>query len=218
MQNLPTDCQEKPDGLITRFGVLRHVKTEWNQEKRIQGQSNSPLTPEGKQKAGEWGMLLKTFSWNRILVSDIGRAFETAVLVNGYLQVPIIKDSRLKEQDWGEWTGKTLSMIKMDFPGLLEEKEKAGWGFHPPGGEDRHGVWERSRKALTEAAEKWPGDQILVITHEGVIKCLIYGLMGRKFLPTEPSILNSWHLHRIRYDNQRLQVEKINALAIAEKK
>jgi probable phosphoglycerate mutase len=206
------------NGLITRFGILRHVKTEWNQEKRIQGQSNSPLTLEGKQQAREWGMLLKTFSWNRILVSDIDRAFETAVLVNGYLQVPIIKDSRLQEQDWGEWTGKTLSMIKKDLPGHLEEKERAGWGFRPPGGEDRYTVWKRSRKALKEAAEKWPGDQILVITHEGVIKCLIYGLMGRQFLPTEPSILNSWHLHRIRYDNQRFQVEKINALAIADEK
>ena len=203
------------NGLITRFGVLRHAKTEWNQEKRIQGKSNSPLTPEGIQQAREWGMLLKTFSWNRILVSDIGRAFETAVLVNGYLQVPIIKDFRLQEQDWGEWTGKTLSMIKKDLPGLLEEKERAGWGFRPPGGEDRHTVWERSRKALKEAAEKWPGDQILVITHEGVIKCLIYGLMGRQFMSTKPSILNSWHLHRIRYDNQRFQVEKINALAIS---
>lgn len=205
------------NSLITRFGVLRHAKTEWNQEKRIQGQSNSPLTPEGKQQAREWGMLLKTFSWNRILVSDIGRAFETAVLVNGYLQVPIIKDSRLQEQDWGEWTGKTLSMIKKDLPGLLEEKERAGWSFRPPGGEDRHTVWERSRKALKEAAEKWPGDQILVITHEGVIKCLIYKFMGRQFMPTEPPILNSWHLHRIRYDNQRFQVEKINALAISGK-
>jgi probable phosphoglycerate mutase len=77
---------------------------------------------------------------------------------------------------------------------------------------------ERSRKALKEAAEKWLGDQILVITHEGVIKCLIYGLMGRQFMPAEPPILNSWHLHRIRYDNQRFQVEKINALAIADEK
>jgi probable phosphoglycerate mutase len=203
------------NGLITRFGILRHVKTEWNQEKRIQGQSNSPLTLEGKQQAREWGMLLKTFSWNRILVSDIDRAFETAVLVNGYLQVPIIKDSRLQEQDWGEWTGKTLSMIKKDLPGLLEEKERAGWGFRPPGGEDRHTVWARSRKALKEAAEKWPGEQILVITHEGVIKCLIYGLMGRQFLPTEPSILNPWNLHRIICENQRFRIEQINALTIS---
>ena len=203
------------NGLITRFGVLRHVKTEWNQEKRIQGQSDSPLTPEGKQQATEWGVLLKTFSWNRILVSDIGRAFETAVLVNGYLQVPIVKDSRLQEQDWGGWTGKTLNMIKKDLPRLLKEKERAGWGFRPPGGEDRYTVWKRSRKALQEATEKWPGDQILVVTHEGVIKCLIYGIIGRQFLHTEPSILNPGSLHRIIYENQSFRIEQINALTIS---
>ena len=207
-----------PNGVITCFGIMRHAKTEWNQEKRIQGQRNSPLTPEGKQEARKWGRLLKTFSWNRILVSVTGRAFETAAIVNGYLQIPVIRESRLQEQDWGEWTGKTLSMIKKEIPGLLEKQEMAGWGFRPPGGEDRHTVWERSRKALKEAVEKWPGEQILVITHEGVIKCLIYGLLSRRFLPTEPSILNPWSLHRLRYENQRFQVEKINALAISDEK
>ena len=204
-----------PNGLITRFGVMRHVKTEWNQEKRIQGQSNSPLTPEGRQQAKEWGRLLKTFSWNRILVSVTGRAFETAGLINGDLQIPIIREPRLQEQDWGEWTGKTVDMVKKEFPTVLKAQERAGWGFCPPGGEDRYTVWKRSRKALQEAAEKWPGENILVITHEGVIKCLIYKLAGRQFLPTEPSILNSWDLHRIRYENQRFQVDKINALAIS---
>lgn len=205
-----------PQSRITRFGVMRHVKTEWNQEKRIQGHRNSPLTPEGRQQAKEWGVLLRNFSWNRIIASDMDRAFETAAIVNAFLQVPIIRDSRLQEQDWGEWTGKTLSMVKKELPGLLEQQEMAGWGFRPPGGEDRHTVWARSRKALKEAAEKWPGEQILVITHEGVIKCLIYGLMDREFLPKETSILSPWSLHRIEYENQRLQVEKINALAIPD--
>jgi len=206
-----------PNGLITRFGVMRHAKTEWNQEKRIQGQHNSPLTPEGKQQAREWGRLLKTFSWNRILVSVTGRAFETAGLINGDLQIPIIREPRLQEQDWGEWTGKTLDMVKKEFPTVLKAQERAGWDFHPPGGEDRYTVWKRSRKALQEATEKWPGENILVITHEGVIKCLIYRLTGRQFLTTEPSILNPWSLHRIRYENQRFQIDKINALAISGK-
>lgn len=203
-----------PNGSITRFGVMRHAKTEWNQEKRIQGQRNSPLTPEGKQQAREWGRLLKKFSWNRILVSVTGRAFETAGLINGDLQIPIIREPRLQEQDWGEWTGKTLGMVKKEFPTVLKAQEQAGWDFCPPGGEDRHTVWKRSRKALQEATEKWPGENILVITHEGVIKCLVYRLIGRQFLPTEPSILNPWSLHQIRYENQRFQVDKINALAI----
>jgi len=204
-----------PNGPITHFGIMRHAKTEWNQEKKIQGQRNSPLTPEGKQQAREWGMLLENFSWNRILASDMGRALETVDIINGYLQVPIIRDSRLQEQDWGEWTGKTLSMIKKEFPRLMKEQERAGWGFCPPGGEDRYTVWKRSQKALQEATEKWPGENILVITHEGVIKCLIYRLFGRQFLPTEPYILNSWDLHSVIHESQRFQIELINALTIS---
>ena len=202
--------------LITRFVVMRHVKTEWNQEKRIQGHRNSPLTHEGRQHAKKWGILLRDYSWQRIIVSDLDRALETAAIINAFLQVPIIKEPRLQEQDWGKWTGKTLSMVKKELSELLEKQERSGWDFCPPGGEDRHTVWARSRKALKEATEKWPGEQLLVITHEGVIKCLIYGFMDREFLPTEPSILNPWRLHWIEYEDHRFQVEKINALAISD--
>ncbi|UCD89866.1 MAG: histidine phosphatase family protein [Desulfobacterales bacterium] len=204
-----------PASLITHFGIMRHAKTKWNQEKRIQGRYHSPLISEGKQQAREWGMRLKTYSWNRILASDAKRALETASLINDYLKIPLLSDSRLQEQDWGEWTGKTLDIIKKEVSTLLKTQERAGWGFCPPGGEDRYTVLQRSQKALQEAAEKWPGDKILVVTHKGVIKCLIYFLMGRQFLPEEPSILNSWSLHHIRFVHQRFQIEKINALAIS---
>mgnify|MGYP002351979739 FL=1 len=35
----------------TRFGVMRHAPTLWNRERRIQGQLDSPLTPEGERMA-----------------------------------------------------------------------------------------------------------------------------------------------------------------------
>lgn len=199
---------------MTRFDLLRHAETVWNREKRIQGQSDSPLTPKGKEQAGQWGRVLKTDRYDRILVSDAGRALKTAELINTYLQIPIHRDSRLKEQHWGLWTEKKLTMLEMEFTRRLMEQEQKGWAFCPPGGEDRNMVFERSQRALTEAAEKWPGLKILVITHEGVIKCLIYRYYRRKFLPTERPLLRPLHLHRLVHDAGEVKVEAINALSI----
>jgi probable phosphoglycerate mutase len=123
-------------------------------------------------------------------------------------------DGRLREQDWGQWAGKTIAQLKTEIPQELKEQENAGWAFCPPGGEDRKAVQKRSQKALLEAAAQWPGSNILVVTHEGVIKSLIYHLCGRKFLAAEPAIIKKHQLHRLAHDKNGLRVEELNALAM----
>ena len=199
---------------VTRFGLLRHAMTEWNRERRIQGQTDTPLSPLGERQAGQWGHLLKAYPWNRILVSDARRALETAAIINESLEVPMECDPRLREQDWGKWTGKTISQLKQEAPLLLAEQEKAGWNFCPPGGEDRHTVRDRSLKAVAAVCEKWGGERILVVTHEGVIKCLLYDLRGRRFLPEEPAMIRPRSLHWLIHDQQGLRIEKMNALTL----
>jgi len=199
---------------ITRFGLIRHAQTRWNREKRIQGQSDSPLTADGKRQAARWGQILKPFSWDRIIASDTGRAHETAKLINAVLNISLTTDTRLREQDWGQWVGKTIAQLKTERPQELKKQEKTGWGFCPPGGEDRGNVQKRSEKVLLEAAAQWPGNNILVVTHEGVIKSLIYRLYGRNFLATEPAVIKPYHLHRLAHDEDGLKVEVLNALAL----
>ena len=201
----------------TRFGLVRHAQTTWNRGKKIQGQKDSPLTSDGKIQASRWGQLLKSLPWNRILASDIGRAMETAGIINQALKIALKTDARLREQDWGQWTGETLFRIQTDTPRELDNQVRAGWDFCPPDGEDRRSVLERSRQALSEAAAKWPGETILVVTHEGVVKSLIYHLCGRKYLPGEPAIIMPYQLHWLAHDADGLKIEEINALALEKK-
>lgn len=199
---------------VTRFGVLRHAMTEWNREKRIQGQTDTPLSPLGERQAQQWGQVLKAFPWNRILVSNTRRALDTATLINESLAVSIHCDPRLREQDWGEWTGKTLSQLKREAPMLLAEQEQAGWNFCPPHGEDRRTVRDRSLKAIAGACENWGGESILVVAHEGIIKCLLYDLCGRRFHPEEPAMIRPLSLHWLIHDGRGLRIDQLNALEL----
>ena len=142
----------------TRFGLIRHAQTDWNREKKIQGHSDSPLTADGKKQASSWGQRLLQFPWDRILASDTGRAVTTAERINAFLKIPLDTDPRLREQDWGQWVGKTISQIQTEAIRVLDGQIRAGWGFCPPGGEDRRTVSARSQEALQDAAGKWPGD------------------------------------------------------------
>jgi len=202
------------DKTTTRFGLMRHAETLWNQERRIQGHRDSPLTDRGKKDADGWGRKLSRIHWDRIVGSDLGRAVETAAIINYYLQIPFETDFRLREQDWGEWAAERVAKIESEALPRLDETKRTGWQFCPPGGEDRISVWQRSHRALMDAAKRWPGETILIVTHEGVIRSLIYRLCNRRYLPQEPALLKSRHLHWLIFDSDRLQLKRINALTL----
>ena len=199
---------------ITRFGLVRHAETLWNRERRIQGQSDSPLTAKGKKDADNWGRQLSRFPWDGILMSDTGRAVETATRINQHLQVPIDSDPRLREQNWGRWTGQIIARIESEASEILPDEHRNGWHFCPPGGEDRLSVCQRSRRALNEASVRCRGRTTMIVTHEGVIKSLIYHLSGHNFLPGQPALIQPYHLHWLFYRSNALQIEKINALEL----
>lgn len=201
----------------TRFGLIRHAETIWNRESRIQGHGDSSLTDSGKREADAWGLYLKRIAWDRILGSDLGRAVDTAAIINRHLPIPSEADPRLREQDWGEWTAKPADAIKTEELHKLDEAKRSGWLFCPPGGEDRISVWQRSHNALVDAARKWPGSTILVVTHEGVIKNIIYRLCNRLYAPGELNLIKSRHLHWLVIDKSGLQLHQVNALRLPEK-
>lgn len=201
--------------LVTRFGLLRHGETEWNREGRIQGQMDSALTPKGQQDADRWGAILKPHGWHRILSSDLGRALQTASLINTHMRLPLETDLRLREQDWGQWTTKTLAQVKTEAGQELDRQIKAGWAFCPPAGETRLTLWRRSCQALTDAARKWPGQTILTVTHEGVIKSLIYKLLKRSYLPSEPPLIKSPGLHWLVVEAEELRIDRVNAIVLS---
>lgn len=190
------------------FGCLRHGETAWNRDKRIQGQGEHPLTELGQEQARAWGRALVGQGWRRILSSDLGRAQETAALLNEALGLPLLADPRLREQDWGDWTGRTVKELEALDPQAVADQEAAGWDFRPPGGESRREVLDRALAALDDAARGRTGPAphtpaasgpALVITHRGVLKCLAYDCLGWTFLPHEPDPLKPRRLHRFRW-------------------
>lgn len=196
------------------IGLMRHAPTQWNLERRIQGQADSPLTSVGLAVSRRWGRLLRDGGWDRIVTSDLGRALATTAGICETISAPVIREPRLREQDWGLWTGRTLTDIRTKSSDILARIEAAGWEFRPPGGESRAEVWQRARRALREAARRWSNERLLVVTHEGVLKCLLYGLAGRQFSHAEPRWKLGSQLHLIRIVHDIMGIDSVNALSL----
>lgn len=192
------------------FGLFRHGETEWNVEKRIQGRGNSPLTPRGIAQLQLWASALEKSGWQRILVSPQLRAVQTAELINASLKIPVTIIEGLQEQNWGDWEGATLEDLQTGQPEELQKQIDAGWDFTPPNGESRRQVLLRAREVLDAAALSWPGDNILVISHQSVIKCLIYSAIASPFLPGTTRKLHKNRLHIVTLQNKLLGASQLN--------
>lgn len=88
--------------------ITRHSKTIWNQEKRLQGRKDSPLTDEGIKNAYALKKYINNISFDCVLSSPIKRAYDTAkILTNNQ----IVIDHNLIEMDFGVLEGKKISEI-----------------------------------------------------------------------------------------------------------
>lgn len=196
---------------MTTYFCMRHGLTDWNREKKIQGQTDVDLTDEGRDMARRWGDSLVEDTFDCILTSGLKRAVETAEIINEKLGgLPVHADPRLAEQDWGEWTGVTKGDLEGQYAKQVRKQENKGFEFCPPGGESRDEVLMRACDAFLEFSEEHLEARVLVVTHSGVLKCLAYALSGMEYLPREQCPIEPYRLHRIEIFENEIALGEIN--------
>ncbi|MCQ2519691.1 MAG: histidine phosphatase family protein [Lachnospiraceae bacterium] len=88
--------------------VLRHGTTDWNEAKRLQGNSDTELNEKGRLLAKQTAKALEDVPFSHIYSSPLSRAVETAEIVRGHRNVQIVSDRRLIEVCFGIDEGVTV--------------------------------------------------------------------------------------------------------------
>jgi len=151
---------------------VRHGKTEVNEKGQYGGFIDTPLSPGGAEEVQAAAKLLKGSGFKNIYISPLKRARQTAEI----LQVNGKQDHRLKEMNFGIFEGLSYSEISRLYPKEAQEWMMDYISYRIPSGESLMDVYERVSDFLSEVSEeKGP---ILVVTHEGVIKCALCSILG----------------------------------------
>lgn len=160
-----------------RLFLARHGQTEWNLERRLQGQLDSPLTEEGRAQARRMAEQLAAFDIRTICSSPLGRAMQTALIIADRLGAEVVEVPELAELDHGELAGLTWEQVDESHPSAREERaaNRFGWAF--PGGESYAQVRVRARKALSSCGWAATGAPLL-ISHEMIGRMLRAHLRG----------------------------------------
>jgi broad specificity phosphatase PhoE len=112
-----------------------------------------------------------------VLSSPYRRAVETAtaVLEGARLDLPVVRDERLRERELGILDLLTGRGVRARFPAEAERRRRLGkFYYRPPGGESWVDVALRLRSLRDSVAREHGGKRILLVTHEVVIVVMRY--------------------------------------------
>ncbi|STD25804.1 phosphoglycerate mutase [Enterobacter asburiae] len=179
--------------------LVRHGETQWNAERRIQGQSDSPLTEKGVQQAWQVAERARTLAL---------RTLSPAILVahsrrRASLQMPAAVTS-CWSRACASWIWGVLEKRHID---TLTEAEE-GWrrtlvngteDGRIPEGESMQELSVRMHAALAECLKLPAGSRPLLVSHGIALGCLVSTILGLPAYAERRLRLRNCSISRIDY-------------------
>lgn len=157
--------------------VIRHGQTDWNAERRLQGQKDIPLNAIGREQARQNGidlaeiLKIEAVSFD-FVASPLGRTRATMEIMRAAMNLPARDyhtDPRLVEVSFGDWEGHTVKELKATVRDRITERNLNKWDFIPPGDD------AESYEIMSWRVASWLNSveqPTVCVTHGGVIRSL----------------------------------------------
>jgi probable phosphoglycerate mutase len=162
---------------VTTIILWRHGNTDWNNQRRFQGQTDVPLNERGIAQAAEAAGRLALLKPDLVITSDLSRCAHTAAALGEVTGLPIERDARLRERCFGEWEKLTQEEVKERYPQAWQ-RWVAGDPHPGCGIEPIADLGKRIAEVIRQTAERMPGKVSVLVTHGGSTKWGIGALLG----------------------------------------
>ena len=157
--------------------LVRHGETEWNAQRRYQGQSDIPLSEEGRRQANCVAERLACQKIDVVYASDLERAWETASIIAEPNQLQVCLEPRLRELNFGVLEGLTFDEAQIQYPEMI-----AAWlkDFNqPPQGAETIDLFHaRIVSLLDDLKQKHDDQTLLLVGHGGSLSELLRVVLG----------------------------------------
>lgn len=149
--------------------LVRHGETKDNVAKIMQGQRQGELTPAGIAQMEELAVSLSEIHFDAIISSDLQRAYDSAQIIGRKLNRPVQISPKLRERDWGDFTGRFIPDLKgLPLPDNVEKMED---------------LLNRAKSILEWTKTNYQGKTILAVGHgiiNKAIQAVYYGKLTRE--------------------------------------
>ncbi len=180
---------------LTCFYIVRHGQSEANVDEILAGQLESLLTGKGEIQAKETSLELKHIKFDAVFSSDLIRAKRTAEIIILEKKLAVITTQALRERSYGIYEGKpyhilneALEKLRKNNSHLDVEKQ---YLLTLPSMEPFESVTSRLITFLREIAVGYPGKNILIVCHGGIMRYLLIHLGFATFKTLPPGNISN---------------------------
>jgi 2,3-bisphosphoglycerate-dependent phosphoglycerate mutase len=162
------------------LALVRHGESEWNSTGRFTGRTDVDLTATGVEQARAAGRRLKAqgLRFDTGFTTMLKRAQRTLAFMLeelGQTGVPVTRDARLDERDYGELTGLTHAAATERWGAEQVHRWRRSYAVAPPGGESLKDTAARVLPCYVQ--EILPrvlrGEKVLVAAHGNSLRALV---------------------------------------------
>ncbi|WP_454121489.1 2,3-diphosphoglycerate-dependent phosphoglycerate mutase GpmB [Kosakonia sp. Marseille-Q7440] len=179
--------------------LVRHGETLWNAERRIQGQSDSPLTDKGETQARQVAERAKALGITHIITSDLGRTRRTAEIIADICGCDVTLEPRLRELDMGVLERRPLDSLTEEEEGWRRQLVNGTADGRIPEGESMQELSDRMHAALAACLELPQGSRPLLVSHGMALGCLVSTILGLPAYAERRLRLRNCSISRIDY-------------------
>lgn len=158
---------------MTKLYLIRHGESEANRARLFAGHSNFDLTETGRQQARCAADWFEGVPVDRIVASDLLRAYNTAVPLSEKRQIAIEPCESFREIFAGAWEGVHFDEIAENYAADYDVWRHDIGNARCTGGETVRHLGERVLGAVTKLAQDADGQSVVIATHATPIRALL---------------------------------------------
>jgi broad specificity phosphatase PhoE len=156
--------------------MIRHGRTDWNDQRRIMGREQVPLNEKGREMVEAVAGQLAAEGISAIYSGTLARAKETSRILAAAWDAKIYDEPRLDESAYERWVGKKYTELKGDPDFDLYGKAPTGSRFSE--GEGMADIQKRALDVIDRIVEEKRGVKTALVSHADVIKPVITHYLG----------------------------------------
>jgi broad specificity phosphatase PhoE len=151
---------------MVRFVLIRPGSTDFDEQGRIQGTLDIPLSDRGAAEATRIATELKSQNLSALYSAPCQSASQTAAAIGQALGLKPKKLDKLQNLDHGLWQGMLIEEVKHKQPKVYRQWQDNPWIVCPPEGEMLSHAEDRIRTAIAKLLKKHRGTAVGLVLPE----------------------------------------------------
>ena len=182
----------------TRIYLIRHAEAEGNIYRRMHGQYDSRITPNGLLQIMALEQRFAEIPLDAVYASDLFRTRRTAEALYRPKGLPLRPDPRFREVGVGVWEDLPFGELEVSYPEELASFLRDPEHWRAEGAESYEQYSARFEEGLRAVAEAHPGGAAAVFTHGCVLSGGLHRILG---LPHDSSKADNTAVSLLEYEN-----------------